>query len=164
MRLHARAIGIAGALAHLGQPGVGFGAVAVGGHRRLIKPLGLQQQSPVQKAPGLGRELLRPLQWRERSQPRGVHLVQHLRCLAEGRGVKAAHNALQRIGRWVGIGAGTWLSQWLARPAWLPGCFHAACIASASASPGRSLRHWASSFRAPGACPCRFRLTARLKW
>ena len=50
MRLHPRAIRIAAALAHLGQPGVSLSAVAVGGHSRLVKPLRLQQQPAVQKS------------------------------------------------------------------------------------------------------------------
>jgi hypothetical protein len=63
--LFAGAVGIAGPLAHLGQPGVRLGYPAVGGHGRLIKPLGFEQQPAVKIIFGLGGQLLRSLARRE---------------------------------------------------------------------------------------------------
>ncbi len=129
-------------------------------HRRprlLIQPLRLQQQPAVQKTLCLRAERLRPIARRQRRQPPGIHLVQHRRRLPEGRCIEGAHNPLQRIG--IALGSASRLAR---PPSGLP--FHASSSACASLSLGRSFRHCASSFMRPATFPCRFRLTARLKW
>ena len=77
---------------------MGRGNLGVGGHGRLIEPLRLEQQAVIQILMSLGGKHLRALQRRKRGQARGAHLVHHEGGLVEGGGVKAALDALQRIG------------------------------------------------------------------
>ena len=78
---------------------------AVGGKGGLIEPLGFKKQAAIQVIRSLRGQLFRALMRGKRGQSRGIHLVQHLRGLAEGDGVKVARNALQRIG--FGLGGRT---------------------------------------------------------
>ena len=127
------ALGIASALAHLGQPGMRLGAVPVGQHGRLIKPLGLQQQASIEKAPCLRGELLRPLK-RRKGAPTARHPSGPASAPPGGmRQRQTAHDPLQRIGscarhpRWHRVTPKSSATGLAAGGA--AGCAHAACSA-----------------------------------
>jgi hypothetical protein len=64
----------------------------------LIEPLGLKKQAAVEEILRLAASFS-ALLGLERGQARFIHLVKHLRGLAEGDGIEAAGDAFQRIGR-----------------------------------------------------------------
>ena len=97
LRLFARRIRVAAALAHLGQAGVRLGALSIRSHCRLVQPLRLEQQSAIEISLRLCAQRLRPIARSQSFQPPGIHLVHHRRRLFKGGGVKAAHNPFQRI-------------------------------------------------------------------